>query len=99
MLAKLITTCAVVTQCSGAGRSVFYTKILPHIIQKNNEGCTSINVIEKEGCFINGLVVPEIERDFPRVISESKGNGFKTAVKIWEEGHISPPFYNIYIEW
>jgi hypothetical protein len=81
------------------GRSVFYTKILPYIIYKNRQGYRSINIIEQEGCLIKGLVVPEIKYEFPRVVIESKENGFNTTVKIWEEGHISPPYYNIHIEW
>jgi len=80
-------------------RSVFYTKILPYILLRNNQGFRSVNVIEQEGTMVKGLVVPEIINDFPRIITESKGNGFKTTVKIWEEGHISPPFYNIHITW
>ena len=80
-------------------RSVFYTKILPHIVQQKNKGIRSVTVVEQESNSIKGLVIPEVAKEFPRIVSDSKGNGFKTTVKIWEEGHICPPHYNIHIEW
>ncbi len=100
MIAKLLASSVAGSAVgSTGGRSVFYTKILPHILHQNNKGANSINVIEQEGSTINGLVVPEIRDQFPRIITESKGNGFQTTVKIWEEGHICPPFYHIHIKW
>lgn len=91
MIAKAITSGTRV-------RSVFYTKILPHILEKNSQGIRSINVIEQENKNIDGLVVPEISHDYSRIINDSRGNGFQTTVKIWEDG-LYPPHYNIHIKW
>lgn len=97
MLARAIAT--VSGQSVDGGRSVFYTKILPYILQKNKQGVRSVNVIEQDWGNATGLVVPEIREQYLRVIAESRGNGFQTTVKIWEEGHIFPPYYNIHIRW
>jgi hypothetical protein len=101
MIAKLLASSGFPrgSKVLGESRSVFYTKILPHILEKNSQGVNSIIVIEQEGTTITGLVVPELVHDYPRIIADSKGNGFQTTVKIWEEGHICPPFYNIHIKW
>lgn len=94
MSAKVLVCCESLSN----RRSVFYTKILPHILQQNKQGIRSINVIEQEWGSARGLVVPEIRDQYLRVISESKGNGFQTTVKIWEDG-LCPPYYNIHIQW
>ncbi len=82
-----------------SGSPIFREKILPHIVQRSSEGHSSTNLVETESRTIEGFVVPEIRDGYHDIIGELKKNGFQTSVKIWEDGHIVPPFYNIYVEW